>query len=241
MFANWLTIAFYIQTSILAHAYDSNKNHVNLSWLYLTSFAAICLHIWIITTSASTNQVSLYIASFSIFTFIIAYIMENNNFIKIAFPIAACLTLIETISLSQNNLQITIHIATASMLISSVIVAGIQAIAIVRQRLKLKQAKPPLVNLPALEVLESQVQLSARIGLVLVTLTILSSTQKILTLALSFSLISNLILTIITWLVLATIASKRYTTMAKSKNGIMILFSIVLLALVSFTCILLRT
>ena len=240
MFANWLAVVFYTQTSLLAYNYNLNNNEINKNWLYAVGFLALATHFWIITSYNITNQVTAYSVISSIAGYILLITATKSRIPLIIFPLTALIMILEAFFNNHQNIYIAAHLIAASVLLSSLIFAAIIGMNIFSQNKKLKMGKNPNTDIPALEVMEKKFYNTVKVALAFTFLLALTSVNTIYSIKFSPELLINLALTLITTTILVLITKTKNRNLVKSQNSILIIMSLILFAIIFATCLLLR-
>lgn len=126
-----------------------------------------------------------------------------------------------------------IHMALACLLMANCAVGGLQIIHIRIQQYRLERARPPLAQIPPLEILKQQVRYTGVIGFCLVTLVIITCLHQLDHHTSSTLRYFNGALTLVTWSLLGYIVWRP----TGSKSTILPLLATLLLAIISISCL----
>ncbi|MBT4884690.1 MAG: hypothetical protein HON55_00885 [Legionellales bacterium] len=238
MLANWFAVVFSATTSLLAYVQVKKPETININWLYHISSIAICTQTWIITTSVPTNQVAALVCALCFAGLTLAIFSNSTRILKAAFIVSTIYYAIITTKTNTAEIALNTHILIAAALTANLTIASLQTINLITQKYSLKKSMPPAANFPAIETLEKQLFLTAKIGFILVSCIAITSLHNMKFNITSNRYIFNIISTTLLWITLGVAAFSRNI---KIKNSMLIILSALILATVSISCILIRS
>jgi len=238
MLANWFAVVFSATTSLLAYTQAKKPETININWLYHLSSITILTQAWIITTSAPTNQVTALVCALCFAGLALAIFTNNMFFLKITFFFSTVYYAIIVVTTNTYETALSAHTLMATSLTANLTIALLQTTNLITQKYRLKKSMPPSSKFPAIETLENQLFITAKIGLILVSCIVITSLHNMNFNITSNRYLFNIISSTLLWITLAIAAFSRNI---KIKSSILIILSSIILATVSISCILIRS